>query len=186
MSLLSEIKRAESTPVDYRFIHSVASPICKSMRYVQHEKLPAKPTLADIFKGKQAVCILFTVLHHSLPTNIRHWTCLFKGKKGRITFFDSLGLNLKGIYSLTHEKRKLEWALRDTKYEKSHTPLQQMISKQKYCGCAVAVRLRYYKTKTNREFERYILEHNRKFPGETLATLCLFHYADQHEYELSE
>ena len=43
MSLLSEIKRAESTPVDYRFIHSVASPICKSMRYVQHEKLPAKP-----------------------------------------------------------------------------------------------------------------------------------------------
>ena len=39
MSLLAEIQRAINTPVDYKFIHSVASPICKSMTYVLHESL---------------------------------------------------------------------------------------------------------------------------------------------------
>jgi len=49
MSLLEEIKRAINTPVDYKFIHSVASPVCKSMTYVLHESLPDKPSLEDVF-----------------------------------------------------------------------------------------------------------------------------------------
>ena len=182
MSLLAEIQRAINTPVDYKFIHSVASPICKSMTYVLHESLPDKPSLEDVFKGKQCVCILFRVLHHEEPTQIAHWTCLMKGKKG-VMFFDSLGINLKGIYRLTHEPPKITYALRNTKYEQSHHPLQKLISRQKYCGCAVAVRLRYYKTHTNAQFEKLILDHNRQKPGLLLVTLCLFHYTDQHEYE---
>ena len=168
--------------MDYKFIHSVASPICKSMTYVLHESLPDKPSLEDVFKGKQCVCILFRVLHHEEPTQIAHWTCLMKGKKG-VMFFDSLGINLKGIYRLTHEPPKIAYALRNTKYEQSHHPLQKLLSRQKYCGCAVVVRLRYYKTHTNAQFEKLILDHNRQKPGLLLVTLCLFHYTDQHEYD---
>ena len=186
MSLLNAVRRAENTPVDYKFIHSVSKPLCPSQRMVQHETLPEKPSLEDVFKGKDAVCILFRVLHHSIPTAIAHWCCLFKGKNRKITFFDSLALNLKGIYRLTHESPKLLYALRNTKYERSHRPLQKLIARQKYCGAAVAVRLRFYKTKSNREFESFILNHDRGNPGHTLCTLCYFHYEDQHEYEISE
>jgi hypothetical protein len=185
MSLLNEIKLAENTPTDYKFIHSIASPVVKNLGVVYHEKLPEKPSLHDIFGSHDAVCILFRLLHHDRPTPVAHWCCLFRGKKG-LVFFDSLAINLKGIYRITHESRKLEHALKGHKYEHSHTPLQKMVSKQKYCGCAVAVRLRYYKTKTNAEFERFIINHDRTHPGETLATLCLFHYTDQHEYEISD
>lgn len=125
------------------------------------------------------------MLHHDLPTAVAHWCCLFRGKKG-LVFFDSLALNLKGIYRLTQESPKIIHALRKLKYERSHRPLQKLLARQKYCGAAVAVRLRYYKTKTNREFERFILNHDRGSPGITLCTLVLFHYTDQHEYEVSD
>ena len=183
MSLLNVIKKAERTAVDYKFIHAVAAPVVGSnnMRYVLHENLPAKPSLNDLFKGKDCVCILFRVLDHGRPTPVAHWTCLMKGSKG-IMFFDSLAMNLSGIYRLTHEPRKVEYALRNTRYEKSHRALQDILSKVKYCGCAVAVRLRHYKTHTNKQFESFILNHHHN-AGETLATLCLFHYTDEQEYE---
>lgn len=186
LSLLQEIQLAERTPVDFKFIHSVASPVCKSLGVVMHEDLKDKPELADIFKGKKAVCILFRVLHGDEPTAIAHWAALFYGKKNKITFFDSLAINLKGIYQKTNEKPKLLWALRHTRYENSHRPVQKMIREQKYCGCACAVRLRYWKTKTNREFENFVLRYAPKTPGVALATLCLFHYTDQHQYEVSD
>ena len=179
LSLDATIKLAERTPTDYAFIHSVASPVCKKLGLVIHEDLPDKPELKDIFKGRDAVCILFTVLHGDEPTAISHWCALFKGKKNKITFFDSLAINLDGIYARTNEKPKVKWALRNTKYERSHRPVQRMIRQQKYCGCACAVRLRFYKTKTNHEFEKYILNYAPKQPGVALATLCLFHYTDQ-------
>ena len=186
LSLGKEIVLAERTPTDFKFIHSVASPVCKSLGVVMHEDLPDKPKLADIFKGKKAVCILFRVMHGDEQTAIAHWAALFYGKKDRLTFFDSLNINLKGIYARTNEKPKVLWALRGHKYEQSHRAVQKMIRQQKYCGCACAVRLRYWKTKTNIEFEKFILDYAPRQPGVALATLCLFHYTDQHQYEISE
>ena len=186
MSLLSELKRSIRTPTDYKFIHSVASPVCKNMGVVMHESLPDKPSLHDVMKGHDAVAILMRVLHDSHPTPIAHWVALFKGKNKKLRFFDSLNLNLKGIYRITSEKPKLLHALRGHKYEQSHQALQKLVSHQKYCGCAVACRLRFWNTKTNSEFERFILTHDRQHPGLTMVTLCLWHYTDQHEYEISK
>jgi hypothetical protein len=183
MSLLSEIEHAESTPVDFRFIKAVASPIVPKMHMIRHDSLPEKPDLhKDIMKGDDAVVILFRVHHNSRPTPMAHWCTLFKGKHGFV-FFDSLAINLRRIYALTGEKPKLLHALRNTKYEKSHHALQQMISKQKYCGTACAVRLRYSKRLTNRGFERMILQYDASTPGKTLALMCLFHFIDEDEYD---
>ena len=186
LSLDATIKLAERTPTDFKFIHSVASPVCKNLGVVIHEDLPDKPELKDILKGRDAVCILFTVLHGDVRTSIAHWCALFRGKKNKVTFFDSLAIGLKAIYGRTTEKPKVLWALRNTNYERSHRPVQRLIRQQKYCGCACAVRLRFYKTKTNHEFENYILNYAPRNPGVALATLCLFHYTDQNEYKVSD
>ena len=186
MSLLDELHRAVSTPVDYKFIHSVVSPVIPNLGMVLHESLPDKPSLKRVMGNHDAVCILFRVLDHGRPTPIAHWTCLFKGKHGKLCFFDSLALGLSGIYRLTHEPHKIEHALRGHKYERSHQALQRLLSQQKFCGAAVATRLRYAKTKTNREFERFILGYNKTHPGLVFSMLCLWHYTDQHEYEISQ
>ena len=182
IGLLREVEHAESTPVDFKFIESVVRPILPKIHMINHESLKSNPDLAkDVMKGDDAVCILMTVLHHSQPTNIRHWTCLFKGPHGYV-FFDSLNLNLKKLYALTGEENKLLYALRHTKFEQSHTALQKMISKQKYCGTAVSCRLRYTHM-TNTQFERHILSYDRSSPGKTMTLMTLFHYRDQREYE---
>ena len=186
MSLLDELHRAVRTPVDYKFIHSVVSPVIPKLGMVLHESLPDKPSLKRVMGSHDAVCILFRVLDHGRPTPIAHWTCLFKGKHNKLYFFDSLALNLKGIYRLTNESHKIEHALIGHKYQRSHQALQKLISHQKFCGAAVATRLRYAKTKTNREFERFILGYDKTHPGQTCAMLCLWHYTDQHEYEMSK
>ena len=84
MSLLSELKRSVRTPTDYKFIHSVASPVCPNMGVVMHESLPDKPSLHDVMKGHDAVAILMRVLHDSHPTPIAHWVALFKGKNKKL------------------------------------------------------------------------------------------------------
>ena len=187
MSLLDELHRAVRTPVDFKFIHSVVSPVLPNVGVVMHESLPDKPSLARVMGKHDAVCILFRVLDpQGKPTPLAHWTCLFKGKHNKLYFFDSLALNLKGIYRLTHESRKIEHALIGHKYERSHRKLQRLVNQQKFCGAAVACRLRYAKTKTNKEFESFILGYNSSTPGVVCAMLCLWHYTDQHEYEISE
>ena len=164
IGLLNEVEHAESTPVDFKFIESVVHPILPKMHMINHEELKSNPDLhKDVMKGDDAVCILMTVLHHSQPTEIRHWTYL------------------KKLYALTGEEPKLLYALRPTKYESSHRALQKMISKQKYCGTAVSCRLRYTHL-TNKQFERHILSYDMGSPGKTMTLMTLFHYRDQREY----
>lgn len=183
MVLLKEIEHAEEVPVDFAFIKSVVKPIIPKIHMIAHEDLPEKPDLDhDVFKGSDAVAILFRVFHSNLPTDVAHWCCLMKASHGKkVRFYDSLALNLKRIYALTSESPKLLWALRNTSYEDSHTKMQDMVRKQKYCGTAVSCRLRY-PYMSNREFERHILSYDRSHPGRTMTLMTLFHYFDQKEY----
>ena len=183
MGLLNEVKHAEEVPVDFAFIKSVVKPMLK-VHMIEHEHLPEKPDLArDVFKGSDAVAILFRVFHADLPTEVAHWCCLLKASHGKkVRFYDSLALNLRKIYALTGESPKMVYALRNTNYEKSHTKMQEMVRKQKYCGTAVACRLRYPQM-SNKQFERHILSYDRSRPGQTMTLMTLFHYYDQKEYD---
>ena len=111
MSLETLIKRGVDTPVDFEFIKRVVGK-STTIRMVDHESgLPNTPSLADVFKGHQAVAILLHVIQGKTP--IGHWILLLqKTNKRKIALFDSLGMGLYKLYKFTHEEPKLLHALK--------------------------------------------------------------------------
>ena len=124
MSLQTLIKRGMDTPVDFSFIQRVVNK-SPTIRMVDHESdLPDKPSLKQVFGGKQAVAILLHIMQGK--TKIGHWVLLLQSTgKRKIAFFDSLGLGLYRLYALTHEEPKLLHALKGSKWENPKVQLQQ-------------------------------------------------------------
>ena len=80
MSLQTLINRALDSPVDFTFIKRVVGKTI-SIRMVDHESsLKHRPSLADVFKGHDAVAILLHIIQGK--SKIGHWTLLLK-KKGK-------------------------------------------------------------------------------------------------------
>ena len=139
MSLSTLIKRGLDTPVDFAFIKRVVGSK-PDIRMVDHETgLKNKPSLADVFKGRQAVAILLHIMQGKTP--VGHWVLLLKARKGiKISFFDSLGLGLYKLYALTHEEPKLLHALKGHKWENSTVQLQRFGDHFRECGAFVSIR----------------------------------------------
>ncbi len=112
---------------------------------LDHETgLKNKPSLADVFKGRQAVAILLHIMTGKTP--VGHWVLLLRARKGiKISFFDSLGLGLYKLYALTHEEPKLLHALKGHKWENSSVQLQRFSSHYRACGAFVEIRDKFFK-----------------------------------------
>ena len=183
MSLATLIKRGVDTPVDFSFIKRVCGKTT-SIRMVDHESgLPHKPTLANVFKGKQCAAILLHILHGK--TKIGHWVLLIQ-KRGnqKISFFDSLGMGLYKLYQLTHEEPKLLHALRGHKWENSTVQLQRFGTHFRECGAQVAVRAKFYKL-SNPSFVRLIKSWDKTKPDQTAVFLTLLHYLEDTETDIT-
>lgn len=182
MSLQTLIKRGLDTPVDFSFIQRVVGK-SPTIRMVDHESgLPDKPSLQQVFGGKQAVAILLHILQGK--TKIGHWVLLLqKTAKRKVAFFDSLGLGLYKLYSLTHEEPKLLHALKKTKWENSTIQLQRFGDHFRECGAFVAVRAKFFQL-TNSAFVRLIRSYNKTRPDETAVMLVLLHYLEDEEVDI--
>ena len=176
------IKRGLDTPVDFSFIQRVVNK-SPTIRMVDHESgLPDKPSLEQVFGGKQAVAILLHIMQGK--TKIGHWVLLLqKTAKRKIAFFDSLGLGLYRLYSLTHEEPKLLHALKNTKWENSKTQLQRFGDHFRECGAFVAIRAKFFNL-TNSAFVKLIRSYNKTKPDETAVMLVLLHYLEDEEVDI--
>ena len=183
MSLQSLIKRAIDTPVSFAFIKRVTGKSVK-IRMVDHESgLPEKPSLADVFKGKEAVAILLHILQGKSP--VGHWVLLLKATKTRrLQFFDSLGLGLYKLYDLTHESPKLLHALQGHVWANQTTQLQRFGNHYRECGAFIAVRAKFHKL-TNGAFTRLIKSYNKTKPDETAVLLVLLHYLEDEKIDIT-
>ena len=92
-------------------------------------------------------------------------------------FFDSLGLGLRKVYGITHEKPILMKLLQHEKWEDSHVKLQTMGTDFRECGSYCAVRAKFHQM-TNKQFVHLIKSHNFASPDETCVLLTLLHYLD--------
>ena len=175
-TLRALIKRGIDTPVDFAFIKRCAG-TGVSIRMCDHEtSLKEKPSLKDVFKGHQAAAILLHVKQGK--TRIGHWILLIN-KRGndKISLFDSLGLGLKGLYSITHESPKLFYALEGHKWEDSTVQLQRFGSHYRECGAFCGVRAVFFRL-TNKEFVKLIKSWNSTKPDETVVMLAMLHYIE--------
>ena len=147
---------------------------------VDHESgLPEKPSLADVFKGKEAVAILLHILQGKSP--VGHWVLLLKATKTRrLQFFDSLGLGLYKLYDLTHESPKLLHALQGHVWANQTTQLQRFGNHYRECGAFIAVR-----AKSNGAFTRLIKSYNKTKPDETAVLLVLLHYLEDEKIDIT-
>ena len=103
MDIRKLVKSALHEAVAFDFIKKVVGQSCKLKR-IDHESIGNK-TLKQLFDGHDAVAILFNVIHGKTRSPIGHWCLLLKKQKQRkMQFFDSLGLGLKKVYGITHEK----------------------------------------------------------------------------------
>ena len=178
MSLQTLIKRGLDTPVDFSFIKRVVGRTL-DIRMVDHESgLPKKPSLADVFKGREAVAILLHIMQGKTP--VGHWVLLLKGPK--IAFFDSLGLGLYKLYNLTHEEPKLLHALKGHK-ENSTVQLQRFGDHYRECGAFVSIRAKFH-TLSNSAFVRLIRSYNKTKPDETAVLLVLLHYLEDDKHNI--
>ena len=150
---------------------------------VDHESgLPDKPSLERVFGGKQAVAILLHIMQGK--TKIGHWVLLLqKTAKRKVAFFDSLGLGLYHLYSLTHEEPKLLHALKNTKWENSKVQLQRFGDHYRECGAFVAIRAKFFNL-TNSAFVKLIRSYNKTKPDETAVMLVLLHYLEDEEVDI--
>ena len=180
MSLQTLIKRGVDTPVSFAFIKRVVGKSV-SIRMVDHESdLPDRPTLQQVFRGKNAVAILLHVLQGK--QKIGHWVLLLqKTPKRKIAFFDSLGMGLYKLYSFTHEEPKLLHALKGSRWENSTVQLQRFGSR----GAFVSIRAKFWKL-TNKAFVRLIRSYNKTKPDETAVLLVLLHYLEDEEIDISK
>ena len=183
MSLQTLIKRGVDTPVDFSFIRRVVGSTA-SIRMVDHESgLSAKPTLRDVFQGKQCVAILLHILQGK--TKIGHWVLLVNKRSGqKISFFDSLGMGLNRLYTLTHEEPKLLHALHGHKWENSTVQLQRFGSHFRECGAFISVRAKFFKL-SNPAFVRLIKSWNKTRPDSTVVLMVLLHYMEDSETDIT-
>ena len=172
MSLQTLIKRGLDTPVDFSFIKRVVGRSV-DIRMVDHESgLPEKPSLADVFKGREAVAILLHIMQGK--EKVGHWVLLLKAETGRkLAFFDSLGLGLYKLYNLTHEEPKLLHALKGSKWENSTVQLQRFGDHFRECGAFVSIRAKFH-TLSNSAFVRLIRSYNKTKPDETAVLLIIW------------
>lgn len=184
MSLQTLIKRGIDTPVDFSFIKRVVGK-STTIRMVDHESgLPNTPSLAQVFKGHQAVAILLHVIQGKTP--IGHWILLLqKTNKRKIALFDSLGMGLYKLYNFTHEEPKLLHALKGHKWENSTVQLQRFGSHFRECGAFVSVRAKFWKL-TNSAFARLIKSYNKTKPDQTAVLLVLLHYLEDEEIDITD
>ena len=182
MSLSTLIKRGLDTPVDFAFIKRVVGSK-PDIRMVDHETgLKNKPSLADVFKGRQAVAILLHIMQGKTP--VGHWVLLLKARKGiKISFFDSLGLGLYKLYALTHEEPKLLHALKGHKWENSTVQLQRFGDHFRECGAFVSIRAKFF-TLSNPAFVKLIKSYNKTKPDETAVLLVLLHYLEDEKHNI--
>jgi len=131
-------KVALNTAVDYTFIKKVIGNRYK-VGFIDYESFTPKTTLANVFKKRDCLAILFHIKNPSTGevTAIGHWTLLIKPSKGNkktYQFFDSLGLGLRKILMRTHEsphlwnllnKKGVKWAdsTKALQTQGSHFPL---------------------------------------------------------------
>jgi len=183
MSLQTLVNRAVDTPVSFAFIKRVTGKSVK-IRMVDHESgLSHKPSLADVFKGSEAVAILLHILQGKSP--VGHWVLLLKATPQRkIQFFDSLGLGLYKLYDLTHEEPKLLHALRGHSWQNSSVQLQRFGSHYRECGAFISVRAKFHKL-TNGAFVKLIKSYNKTKPDETAVLLVLLHYLEDEKIDIS-
>lgn len=183
MSLQTLIKRGLDTPVDFSFIKRVVGKTAK-IRMVDHETgLGHRPSLADVFKGHQAVAILLHILQGK--TKIGHWVLLLQKRgKQKISFFDSLGQGLYKLYKLTHEEPKLLHALHGHKWENSTVQLQRFGSHFRECGAFVSIRAKFFKL-SNPAFVKLIRSYNKTSPDATAVLLVLLHYLEDEEVDIT-
>ena len=184
MSLTTLLKRGLDVPVDFEFIKRVVGKTVK-IRMVDHESgLPHRPSLADVFKGADAVAILLHILQGK--TKIGHWTLLLKKtNKRKISFFDSLGLGLYKLYKLTHEEPKLLHALHGHSWENSTVQLQRFGSHFRECGAFVSVRAKFHKL-SNSQFVRLMRSWNKTKPDQTAVMLVLLHYLEDENTDITK
>ena len=149
---------------------------------LDHETgLKNKPSLADVFKGRQAVAIL---LHIMGKTPVGHWVLMLKARKGiKISFFDSLGLGLYKLYALTHEEPKLLHALKGHKWENSTVQLQRFGDHYRECGAFVSIRAKFFSL-SNPAFVKLIKSYNKTKPDETAVLLVLLHYLEDEKHNI--
>ena len=183
MSLQTLVNRAVDTPVSFAFIKRVAGKSVK-IRMLDHESgLSHRPSLADVFKGKEAVAILLHILQGKSP--VGHWVLLLKATPTRkIQFFDSLGLGLYKLYDLTHEEPKLLHALKGHSWQNSSVQLQRFGSHYRECGAFVSVRAKFHKL-TNGAFVKLIKSYNKTKPDETAVLLVLLHYLEDEKIDIT-
>ena len=184
MSLSTLLKRGVDLPVDFDFIKRVVGKTVK-IRMCDHESgLSARPSLAELFKGHDAVAILLHILQGK--TKIGHWTLMLKKRgKQKISFFDSLGLGLHKLYKLTHEEPKLLHALHGHSWENSSVQLQRFGSHFRECGAFISVRCKFHKL-SNSQFVRLIRSWNKTKPDETAVMLVLLHYLEDESTDITK
>jgi len=182
MSLHTLIKRGLDTPVDFSFIKRVVGRTV-DIRMVDHESgLSEKPSLADVFKGREAVAILLHIMQGK--EKVGHWVLLLKAETGRkIAFFDSLGLGLYKLYNLTHEEPKLLHALKGSRWENSTVQLQRFGDHFRECGAFVSIRAKFHSL-SNSAFVRLIRSYNKTKPDETAVMLVLLHYMEDKKHNI--
>ena len=176
MDLRTLVKSALHEAVAFDFIKKVVAQSCK-IKQIQHESI-GKKTLQQLFDGHDAVAILFNVIHGNTRSAIGHWCLLLKKQaKRKMRFFDSLGLGLKKVYGITHERPVLLKLLSGHDWEDSKVKLQTMGTDFRECGSYCAVRAKFHKM-TNKQFVHLIKSHNFAKPDETCVLLTLLHYLD--------
>ncbi len=176
MDLRRLVKSALHEAVAFDFIKKVVGQSCK-IKKVDHESIGNK-TLDQLFDGHDALAILFNVIHGNTRSAIGHWCLLLKKhKRRRMQFFDSLGLGLKKIYGVTHEKPYLTRLLAGHKWDDSTVKLQTQGTDFRECGAFTALRAKFHQM-TNRQFVHLIKSHNFAKPDETCVLLTLLHYLD--------
>ena len=176
MDLRALVKSALHEAVAFDFIKKVVGQSCK-IKQIQHESIGTK-TVDQLFDGHDCLAVLFNVIHGNTRSAIGHWCLLLKKKKGRkMQFFDSLGLGLRKIYGITHERPLLLKALAKHDWEDSKVKLQTMGTDFRECGSFTALRAKFHKM-TNKQFVHLIKSHNFAKPDQTCVLLTLLHYLD--------
>ena len=151
MSVPSDLKLIENTPITFAQIQSIVAPsVRKELVMRELDKLPKNCQTKDIFGGKR-FCALYCARWQNGKQTAAHWCCLIK-QKSRFVFFDSLGHTPLALTHLLNSPKKsgfLTWTKKNH-VSSSTTKLQNKYDQD--CGDHIAVRL----TKSDLSSKQYV------------------------------
>ena len=174
MVTFTEILRtAKNIPLEFSQLKAIVGDRA-SVGFRDHESLRPHMTPAEICGKHDCVAIMVHILNAKThkQNGVNHWVGLIKNGK-KFAYFDPLGLSLRQLIQITHERPVLEQIFKGHNVEMSTTGVQRFAENVRDCTMHVAVRFCFPKW-TNAKYYKF-LKSSRLNTDDTVTIMTLLH-----------